>query len=75
MPGMNGIQVLKEIKRIKPKAEVIMVTAYGTIETAVEVMKIGAIDYITKPIDIEELLTIINNAVERKAAKRGKVHS
>lgn len=62
MPGMDGLQVLKEIKRINPEAKAVMVTAYGTIESAVEAMKSGAIDHITKPVDLDELLTIINNA-------------
>ena len=49
MPGRNGIEVLKEIKRIDPKSLVILMTAYGTTETAIEAMKYGAFDYIVKP--------------------------
>src|SRR4030066_626549 len=51
MPGMDGLEVLKEIKHINPEIDVVIITAYGTIETAVEAMKAGAIDYITKPIE------------------------
>ena len=59
MPGMNGIEVLEKIKQINPKISVIMMTAHGTIETAVDAMKLGAVDYITKPLDYQKL----NNAV------------
>lgn len=72
MPGMDGLQVLKEIKRVNPKAKVIMVTAYGTIETAVAAMKSGAIDYITKPIDLDELLILVNNVAKRSKLRRQK---
>jgi len=49
MPGRNGIDVLKEIKSIDPKSLVILMTAYGTTETAIEAMKYGAFDYVLKP--------------------------
>ncbi|MBN1364168.1 MAG: sigma-54-dependent Fis family transcriptional regulator [Syntrophaceae bacterium] len=66
MPGMDGLQVLKEIKRINPEIDVVIITAYGTIETAVEAMKVGAIDYITKPVDLDELLILVNRLAERR---------
>ncbi len=59
MPGMDGIQLLREIRRIDSKAVIILMTAYGTIETAVAAMKEGAYDYITKPIDLDELLLLM----------------
>ena len=59
MPGMDGIQLLREIHRIHNEAVVVLVTAYGTIDTAVAAMKEGAYDYITKPIDLDELLLLI----------------
>jgi len=62
MPGMDGIELLKTIKGTRPEVLVILMTAYGTIETAVEAMKIGANDYITKPIDLNELLLHISKA-------------
>jgi DNA-binding NtrC family response regulator len=62
MPEMNGMELLKTIKGTRPEVMVIMMTAYGSIETAVEAMKIGANDYITKPIDLNELLIHINKA-------------
>jgi len=66
MPGMNGIEVLEKIKQINPKISVIMMTAHGTIETAVDAMKLGAVDYITKPIDLSQLLVLIDRIAERQ---------
>ncbi len=66
MPGMDGLEVLKEIKRINPEIDVIIITAYGTIETAVEAMKVGAIDYITKPVELDELLILASRVAERR---------
>ena len=66
MPGMNGLKVLKKIKEINPEIDIVMMTAYGTIETAVEAMKQGAVDYITKPIDLDELLILIDRISERR---------
>lgn len=62
MPGMDGLELLKTIKGTRPEVMVILMTAYGTIETAVEAMRIGANDYITKPIDLNELLIHISKA-------------
>lgn len=66
MPGMDGVQVLKEVKRINPEIDVVIITAYGTIETAVEAIKAGAIDYITKPVELDEVLLIISRVIERQ---------
>src|SRR4030043_1812841 len=66
MPGMDGLEVLKEIKHINPEIDVVIITAYGTIETAVEAMKVGAVDYITKPVDLDELLILVNRVAERR---------
>ena len=62
MPGMDGIELLKTIKGTRPEVMVILMTAYGSIETAVEAMRIGANDFITKPIDLNELLIHISKA-------------
>ncbi len=70
MPGMNGLQVLQEVKKFNPEIDVIMMTAYGTIETAVEAMKAGAVDYVTKPIDLDELLLHVNRISERRILLR-----
>jgi len=66
MPGMDGLEVLKEVKRINPEIDVVIITAYGTIETAVEALKAGAIDYITKPVDLDELIILANRITERR---------
>jgi DNA-binding NtrC family response regulator len=66
MPGMDGLQVLKEIKRINSEIDVVIITAYGTIETAVEAIKVGAIDYITKPVELDELLIQLERVAERR---------
>jgi DNA-binding NtrC family response regulator len=65
MPGMDGIQLLKELRRMNPEVIVVILTAYGTIGTAVEAMKEGAYDYLTKPVDLDELL-ILARRVERE---------
>ncbi|MFQ5455230.1 MAG: sigma-54-dependent transcriptional regulator [Nitrospirota bacterium] len=64
MPKMNGIQVLREIKRKSPQTPVVMVTAYGTIDNAVEAMKIGAFDYILKPFSSDILEDVVKGAVD-----------
>ncbi len=67
MPGMNGLEVLKEVKRINPEIDVVIITAYGTVETAVDALKAGAIDYITKPIvELDELIILVNRIAERR---------
>jgi DNA-binding NtrC family response regulator len=70
MPGMDGMEVLQEIKRMNPEIDVVIITAYGTIETAVEAMKAGAIDYITKPVEFEELLILVDRVSERRTLIR-----
>lgn len=70
MPAMNGMEVLENVKGINPEINVVMMTAYGTIETAVDAMKGGAVDYITKPIDLDELLILINRISERQTLIR-----
>jgi DNA-binding NtrC family response regulator len=65
MPRMNGLETLREIRKINPELMVIMMTAYGTIETAVRSMKEGAADYLTKPIDLDELLFLIERVSEK----------
>ena len=66
MPGTDGIEVLREIKKLKPLTEVIMLTGHGTVETAIEGMKRGAFDFLMKPCDTEALDTKIKKAFARK---------
>ncbi len=67
MPDMDGIETLREIKRLKPLTEVIMLTGNATVETAIEGMKLGALDYLMKPCDASELTEKIDAAYRRKA--------
>jgi two-component system NtrC family response regulator len=64
MPQMNGIDTLAALKQINPKVPVIILTAHGDIPTAVEVMRLGAYDFITKPPDFDRLLLLMKRAVE-----------
>jgi DNA-binding NtrC family response regulator len=66
MPGTNGMEVLRTAKQHHPESMVIMMTAFGTVDSAVEAMKEGAYHYINKPFKIEEILLIINKALEEK---------
>jgi len=64
MPGMDGLELLKRIKKISPDTQVIVMTAFGTVETAVSAMKEGAFYYVNKPVDLEELKVILKKASE-----------
>jgi DNA-binding NtrC family response regulator len=70
MPGMDGMEVLKAIKKTSPQTYVIIMTAFGTIDSAVEAMKNGAFDYITKPFKTEEIIIIIKKALEHRDLRR-----
>ncbi|WP_003544475.1 sigma-54-dependent transcriptional regulator [Desulfotomaculum nigrificans] len=63
MPEMDGLEVLVRAKEMMPKLPVIMITAHGTIDTAIEAMKLGATDYITKPFDLDELKLVVKQAL------------
>jgi DNA-binding NtrC family response regulator len=73
MPDEDGLELLREIKKRDPSIEVIVMTAYGTIETAVQAMREGAYDYIEKPIDVERLPLLLARAVERRALAEDNV--
>ena len=70
MPGLSGMEVLKRIKNLDSSVEVIVLTGYATVSTAVEAMKLGACDYVTKPFELESLKAIIEKAYERRALLR-----
>jgi DNA-binding NtrC family response regulator len=71
IPLKNGLDVLKEIRRRRDDTTVIMITAYGTIQRAVEAMKEGAFDFITKPFELDHIALIVEKALERERLKRG----
>jgi DNA-binding NtrC family response regulator len=66
MPGMDGLMVLAELKKLDDELPVLMVTAFASVETAIAAMKRGAFDYITKPFKNDEVLVVVRNAVERR---------
>src|SRR6187399_2206133 len=66
MPGINGIETLDELRRIDEDLAVIIITAYGSIESAISAMKSGAFDYVAKPFKNEEVLVVVRNAMERR---------
>ena len=66
MPGISGLDLLQRIRAQYPQTAVVLVTAFGTVQTAVAAMKAGAYDYITKPIDYDELLLVVSRAMERQ---------
>ena len=67
MPGIPGIEVLKAIKKTNPDVEVIIVTGFGTLNTAVEAIRYGAMDFISKPFNVAEILSIVSKAMERRS--------
>jgi two-component system, OmpR family, response regulator len=73
MPGMDGIETLKEMKKKRPLMEVIMLTGHASVESGVEGMHCGAFDYVMKPANIDDLLEKIHEAYERKALHEKKL--
>jgi len=67
MPGMDGVELLARIKETRPETMVVLMTAYGTVKTAVKAMKLGAEDFLSKPIDMEELEVVLQKTLEKKA--------
>jgi two-component system, NtrC family, nitrogen regulation response regulator NtrX len=66
MPKMDGVEVLEAIKKIKPEIPMVMISGHGDLETAVNTMRLGAFDYISKPPDLNRLLNTVRNALDRK---------
>ena len=73
MPGMDGIQALREIKRLHPIIEVIMLTGHASVEVAIQGMELGAFDYLMKPVDIDDLLYKVQDAYKKKALHEKKM--
>jgi len=73
MPGMDGIQTLKAIKADYPLVEVIMLTGHATVESAIDGMKLGALDYLMKPCDMDVLLAKVEEAKSKKDSQEQKI--
>ena len=69
LPGISGIDVLAKIKEVDPGAIVVMITGYGSVETAVKTMKLGAVDYLSKPFTCDEILEAVKSVLKRKQAE------
>lgn len=66
MPGMDGMQVLERVRALKPGMSIIMITAHGTVENAVEAMKLGAVDFLQKPFTPEEIRELVTTVLKRR---------
>ena len=75
LPGVDGTEVLRTIKNLKPLTEVIMLTGYGTVEMAIEGMKLGAFDFLMKPCETEDLTVKIDKAHDRKAEQEDRIRT
>ena len=65
MPGMDGMEVLRRVREVRPDIRIIMITAYGTIESAVEAIKLGAVDFLQKPFDPDEIRDLVSRVMDR----------
>lgn len=75
MPGMDGVATLRELKRIRPLTEVIMLTGHAPVDTAIEGMKLGAFDYLRKPCETEDLVAKIQEAYRIKADREERMRA
>ena len=73
MPGMDGIETLKEMKKAFPLTEVIMLTGHATVESAIDGMKLGAFDYLMKPCDMDQLMAKVKEAAAKKQQHENKI--
>jgi len=73
MPGVDGMEVLRQVREIRPDIRVIIITAYGTVELAVEAMKLGAVDFIQKPFVPEEIREVVSRVIDREKLDEQKV--
>jgi DNA-binding NtrC family response regulator len=73
MPGMDGIETLQKIKTAYPLVEVVMLTGHATVESAIEGMKMGALDYLMKPCDMDVLLAKVTEAKAKKSKQEEKI--
>src|SRR4051795_109882 len=73
MPGLTGIEVLSKIRQISPETQIVILTGHATVETAVQALRLGAFDYLTKPCKWAELEVILNRISERRALENKTV--
>jgi DNA-binding NtrC family response regulator len=73
MPGMDGIETLREIRKRFPLVEVVLLTGHANMEVAVEGMELGAFDYLMKPVDLDELLYKVQDAHKKKTIQEAKI--
>ena len=73
MPGMDGIETLKEMKKSYPLTEVIMLTGHATVESAIDGMKLGAFDYLMKPCDMDQLMAKVKEAAAKKRQHEDRI--
>jgi DNA-binding NtrC family response regulator len=73
MPGLDGVETLREIKKSWPLVEVLMLTGHASVDSAIEGMRLGAFEYLMKPIEIETLMTKMEEAYEKKSAHEEKI--
>jgi DNA-binding NtrC family response regulator len=69
MPGLSGIEVLKEIKKLRPDTEVIIITGYGSLENASEAIRLGTGDFISKPFNVADVISTVAKSIERRNYK------
>lgn len=69
MPGFSGINVLEKVKQHDPDIEAIIITGYGSLDTAIEGLRLGAFDYISKPFDVNHILSLVRRGLDRRTAK------
>jgi DNA-binding NtrC family response regulator len=74
MPGIEGMEVLREVSSIRPDIKIIIITAHGTIDSAVEAMKLGAVDFIQKPFTVEEIRGLVTEIMDRDKIDAKKAH-
>ncbi len=73
MPGMDGIETLRQIRILKPLVEVVLLTGHASVDSGIEGMKLGAFDYLMKPIELEPLIEKLADAYERKRLQQEKI--
>ena len=75
MPGLDGVETLRKIKRKYPLIEVIMLTGHASVESAVQGLKLGAFDYLMKPATVEEIMAKVQEAFDKKRAKEDQIRN